>query len=182
LDADSLFRDTLEWLRQHYGDYRFRLERDLVWTIEERLCAVVEERRLPLRVFGGYPIGAARPRRMNVDIALLDEAGRLALAAEFKYEPDHQRGGASGDVWPTKLVPSVVFWTGEGSVLKDVQRINELVASGWAAVAYLVFVDEGGQFRRYPPHPGAAWQDWNCGGLRPRQVSVLLARAPQMAV
>jgi hypothetical protein len=176
MDAESLFLDTLEWLRRHYGDYRFHLERDLVWIVQEQVRAAIEERSLPLRVFQGYPVSAVRPRRLNVDLAILDAEGSLHLAAEFKYEPDHKRAAPDGDIWPTKVIPSVVFWSGEGSVHKDVQRISELASLGCSDVAYAIFIDEGAFFRPNPPPAEAEWVDWDCGGLRPRQISVLLAR------
>jgi len=41
----------------------------------------------------------------------------------------------------------VVFWTGEGSVEKDVQRVHEYVEQQKAKVAYSILIDEGGYFR-----------------------------------
>jgi hypothetical protein len=49
-------------------------------------------------------------------------------------------------------------------VLKDVQRISQFAASGWTAVAYSVFIDEGGHLRQYAAQFGAEWFDWDCGG------------------
>jgi len=111
-------------------------------------------------------------RSLSTDLAIVDPQGGVALAAEIKYEPDHRRADRRGEIWPTKVQPSVVFW-GEEGVLKDVHRIQDFVKEGRTPVAYSVFFDEGGHFRRSPPHPGTEWRDWTCGGARPRKVSVL---------
>ena len=68
-----------------------------------------------------------------------------------------------GDIWPSKLNPSVVFWTGDGSVAKDVERTREYVEQGKANAAYSVFIDEGGAFSHRNPHPGSEWRDWGQG-------------------
>ena len=59
-------------------------------------------------------------------------------------------------------------------LLKDVHRIHEFVDQGRTPVAYSIFLDEGGCFRHRPAHPGTEWQDWSCGGARPREASVLV--------
>ena len=86
------------------------------------------------------------------------------MAAEFKYEPSHTR--KYSDILPTKL--PVVFWA--DGVGKDMERIREFVSKGGAEVAYLVFIDEGGYFRRREPFSGSEWIDWQNG------VSLLWAR------
>jgi len=35
--AEAAFRRTLDWLREHFGEFRFFVERDLVWTLQQRL-------------------------------------------------------------------------------------------------------------------------------------------------
>jgi hypothetical protein len=170
---ERVFLESLDWLRTQYGSYRFFAERDLVWTLQEDLRGRLARAGLPSLVFNDFPMLKGNRRALSADIALVDPHGHVALAAEFKYEPDHRRGGPHAEIWPTKLQPSVVFWDTEG-VLKDVQRIREFVDQGRTPVAYSIFVDEGGHFRHRSPHPGTEWQDWDCGGARPRRVSVLL--------
>ena len=52
----ALFEDTLDWLRINYDEFRFFVERDLVWTAQKRLSLQVAERDLPLSVFNDYPM------------------------------------------------------------------------------------------------------------------------------
>jgi hypothetical protein len=47
VSAVALFRDTLSWLWQHYGDLRFFVERDIEWTLQTRLLETIEDQRLP---------------------------------------------------------------------------------------------------------------------------------------
>ena len=35
--AWTLFGEALDWLRDHYGQFEFWVERDLVWTVQTRL-------------------------------------------------------------------------------------------------------------------------------------------------
>lgn len=99
--------------------------------------------------------------------------GDVPVAIEFKYEPDHARGGGdTPEIWPSKLNPSVVFW-GRDGVLKDVQKCKRYVSENRCDLALLIFVDEGGFFRHRPPHPGTQWEDWECSGESARSISVL---------
>ena len=165
--ATQLFESALTWFTEHYGDWRFFQERDLVWVLQLRLSSEILEQRLPYRVFHGYKIIGIG----STDLAILDPDDSVAVAAEFKYEPSHARSTKQGgDIWPTKF--PVVFWTGDGSVEKDVQRVRNYVDSGKAAAAYSILIDEGRHFRWRDPFPGSQWVDWPSG------VSVLLSRTP----
>ena len=155
-----LFESTLAWLKQNYSQYHFFAERDIVWTLQLRLRSQIEDSRLPLRIFNDYPILPGKRRSVCTDLALLDETGTVLIAAEFKYEPSHQRSGK--DIWPTKLDPSVVFWGTDG-VGKDVLRVHEFVADGAAKMAYSIFVDEGGYFYNRSAHPNSEWLEWENG-------------------
>jgi len=33
MEPEQVFLSSLEWLKEHYGDFRFYLERDVVWTL-----------------------------------------------------------------------------------------------------------------------------------------------------
>jgi hypothetical protein len=39
--ASALFEEALDWLRKHYGHFEFWVERDLVWTVQTRLRAMI---------------------------------------------------------------------------------------------------------------------------------------------
>ena len=156
----EIFKSALRWLQDNYTDYRFYTERDLVWTIQGHIAEEIRQAGLPYRVFNDHTVF----KGTRADLAILDEGGFIELAAEFKYEPSHaRRADRGGDIWPSKLDPSVVFWSGDGSVEKDVQRIREYVERGLAKEAFSVFVDEGGHFRHRNPHPGSQWVDWDQG-------------------
>ena len=153
MDAATLFENTMDWLCDAYGEHRFFVERDIVWTAQLRLLQEVEQANLPYRVLNDYTLF----RGNRADLALLN-GGAVEVAAEFKYEPSHARGDEFG---PGKF--PVVAWTGEGSVAKDVQRVHDYAAQGNAKTAYAVFIDEGGYFRHRDPHPGSEWRDWDNG-------------------
>ena len=159
MEAAQLFEDAMDWLREHYGDFRFFAERDVVWTVQMRIAQEIQNAGLSYRVFNDYTLS----KGIRTDLAILD-ANHVAVAAEFKYEPSHARStGYGGDIWFTKLIPSVVFWTGDGSVAKDVQRVGQYVEKKRANAAYSVFIDEGGAFSHRDPHPGSEWRDWGEG-------------------
>ncbi len=114
---------------------------------------------LTYHVFNDHTISTG----IRADLAILD-GDAVAVAAEFKYEPSHaRRADRGGDIWPSKLDPSVAFWTGEGSVEKDVQRVREYVERRGVKNAFSVFIDEGGRFRHRDPHPQSQWVDWGQG-------------------
>ena len=167
MEPTELFENALQWLQARYTEYRFFTERDIVWTMQLRISEEIARLELPYRVFNEHTIsGGAR-----ADLAILS-GPQVVVAAEFKYEPSHnRRADYGGDIWPSKLDPSVVFWAGEGSVEKDVWRVRDYVERRNVKVAFSVFVDEGGRFRHRDPHPGSEWIDWGNG------VSVLRSRA-----
>ena len=172
--AKELFEQTLEWLRSNYGNYDFFLERDLVWTVQLKLREMIAENNLQFEVYNDFPIMKAQRRSRTVDLAILNKRNEVELAVEFKYEPDHKRSfGAKKDIWPSKFDPSVVFW-GKDGVGKDVKRAKQYVDQERAKEAMTVFVDEGGFFRHREPHQGTKWIDWNCGGRKPREISLLI--------
>ena len=153
-DAASLFEEAIEWLRLNYHSYCFYVERDLVWTVQERLRTTLAQHSLPYRVFHHFPMFPGMHRVVNSDLALVGPDNRVIVAAEFKYEPSHDR--SKRDIWHTKF--PVVFWR-EG-VGEDVARVQRFVMEGAAVAGYAVFIDEGRWFRHLAPHPGSDWIDW----------------------
>jgi hypothetical protein len=141
--------------------------------VQTRLRALISERSLPFQVFNDYPMLTGTRRARSADLVIRNAGKEALVAAEFKYEPSHKRpefAALSGKL-------PVVFWGVDG-VAKDVARIREFVEAGAARVGFAVFVDEGRHFRHRPPHPGAAWRDWDApqpGSLSP---SVLWASWP----
>jgi len=169
--AAALVEETFAWLREHYSQFEFWAERDLVWTVQSRLRHVIAERRLPYQVLNGYPLLAGVRRARSADLVIRDADGTVLVAVECKYEPSHHRA----EVLPDKL--PVVLWGVDG-VAKDVARIREFVSQGVARAAYAVFVDEGGYLRHRPAHPGSVWLDWPPSRPDGHAVSVLWARWP----
>jgi len=110
-DALGVFQRCLDWLKQHYGDYEFFLERDIVWTCQQWLRKEYKEGRSPFRAFYEWPIVFGDGRRTWADLVMLDEKSKLCLAVEFKCEPDHWR---ARDFQPGKLAGDVVDWGSEG--------------------------------------------------------------------
>ena len=156
----QLFENAMDWLRQHYGEFRFFTQRDVEWTLQTRIMQMTQEANLPYRVSHNHTL--AKGKRTN--LAILNPDSEVEVAVELQYEPSHARSvQRGGDIWPSKLDPSVVFWTGDGSVAKDVQRVRQYVEEGKASAAYSVFIDEGGEFSHRSPHPGSEWRDWGEG-------------------
>ena len=88
MDAATLFENTMDWLRDAYGEHRFFVERDIVWTAQLRLLQEVEHANLPYRVFDEHKI--RKDARSGADLVIM-EGGLVSVAAEFKYEPSHER-------------------------------------------------------------------------------------------
>jgi len=154
--AIELFEESLGWLRENYGSFRFYVERDVVWTIQEHIRAEIEKNGLNLRVFNDYGILPGSRRKYSADLAILGTDGTLEVVAEFKYEPSHHRQ----DIPHNKL--PVVGWGIEG-VAKDMMRIEAFVNSGKAKKSYAIFIDESGYFRHRMPYPNSEWIDWEQG-------------------
>lgn len=161
----ELFENAMDWLREHYGEYSFFTERDIEWTLQIHIMQMIQEANLPYRVFHNHTV--TNGNRAN--LAILNSDFGIEVAVELKYEPSHSRStDHGGDIWPSKLHPSVVFWTvpeisKDSSVEKDVHRIRQYVDEGKAKAAYSVFIDEGGEFTHRDPHPGSGWRDWGEG-------------------
>lgn len=171
MESSEPFENAVAWLKDHYGQFQFFVERDVVWILQNYLVSQIKEYNLPFRVFNDYPILPGKRRSLCVDLAILNTDCLVEVAAEFKYEPSHKRA----NIWPTKLKPSVVFW-GDDGMDKDVKRVQDYVDRGKAKIAYAVFIDEGGYFRSKLPHPGSQWIDWNTKVISPHKVHLLWSR------
>ncbi len=170
MNSAETFKSSLRWLEHSYTDYTFYTERDVVWTVQKHISEEIGKAGLRCRVFNDHTIF----KGTRADLVILGEGDFVEIAVEFKYEPSHaRRADRGGDIWPSKLDPSVVFWTGEGSVQKDVDRVQEYVKRLLAKEAFSIFIDEGGRFRSRSPHKGSEWIDWGRG------VSVLWSHVVQ---
>ncbi|NHZ71726.1 MAG: hypothetical protein GWP17_01410 [Aquificales bacterium] len=107
-EAEKIFSDTLIWLENNYGQFRFWMERDLVWTVQNRLIHAIQDRNLSYKVFNDYPMFPSENRREFADLVILDADNQVQIAIEFKYEPSHQRD----DILPSKF--PVVPWGKDG--------------------------------------------------------------------
>jgi hypothetical protein len=169
--AAMLFEEAIAWLREHYDQFEFWVERDLVWTVQSRLRQMIAGRHLPYGVFNDYPLLAGARRARSADLAIRHADGTVLVAVEFKYEPSHRRA----EILPGKL--PVVDWGVEG-VAKDIVRIREFVEQGAARTAMAIFVDEGRCFRHRPAHSCSVWRDWAPSRPGGHQVAVLWACWP----
>jgi hypothetical protein len=162
----DLFEQTFSWLQEHYAEFRFFTERDIVWTVQNRLVDLIRTAKVECRVYNDYPMLPGQ----RADIAII-ENGIADVAVEFKYEPSHMRSGV--DILSSKF--PVVFWDRDG-VGRDVGRIREFVRQGKIRVGYSVFIDEGGYFRHRSPHPGSHWLDWDVSIDGTGHVSILWSK------
>lgn len=169
----EVFEDTLAWLRAQYTTLRFFTERDLVWAVQTRLTALLQEHQLPYDLVPDYAIVPGQP----ADLVLLHN-GTVEVMVEFRYEPDHTRR----DIPPTRF--PIVSWAED--VAQHMQRMQELVDRGQVRAAYTLVVDEGNYFHKVhtrladewmpsadpdrQPHLYNQWQYWG------RNIWVLYAR------
>jgi hypothetical protein len=70
--AVGLFEKVIAWLQDHYSEFEFWVERDLVWTIQSHLGQVIKERSLPYSVINDYPIHPGVGRARSVDLVIRD--------------------------------------------------------------------------------------------------------------
>jgi len=173
LNASALIEEAVDWLREHYRQFEFWVERDLVWTVQTHVRQVVAERVLPYLVLNDYPMLAGPRRAVLADLVIREKPSGAMVAVEFKYEPAHWRTEFMAT--PGKL--PVWVWGADG-VAKDMGRIRMFVDEGGASVAFALLIDEGRHFRHRPVPPGSWWVDWDApapGGSAP---SVLWSRWP----
>lgn len=166
-EAANLFEQAIVWLRENYTRFQFFQERDLVWTVQTHIVKLIQQQGLAYQIFNDYRMTPGSPCSPCADLAICGHRGSVEVAAEFKYEPSHQRT----DILPGKF--DVVGW---GDVKKDVDRIQEFVAQGKARVGYSLLIDEGGHFRHRNPLPQCRWIDWEPSGASSSHVSVLWSR------
>jgi hypothetical protein len=170
--ASALLVEALDWLREHYAQFEFWAERDLVWTVQTRLRQEVGGRRLPYLVLNDYPMLAGTRRALNADLVIRERGTGSMVAAEFKYEPAHER--TEFMAMPAKL-PAVAW--GRDGVAKDIARIRAFVEAGTVSTAFALFIDEGRHFRHRPAHPGSTWVDWDAARPGAAAPAVLWSRA-----
>ncbi len=174
MDAATLFENTMDWLRDSYGEHRFFLERDIVWTAQLRLLQEVEQANLSYQVFNDYKIQKGAP---GADLVILD-GDSVAVAAEFKYEPSPKRKAAvqpkpTGspvtrrraqqrvqDILTTKL--PLANWR---EIEKDFEKVRGYFYDDSVTASYAILIDEGAHWRcRHPNAPeGSEWRDWGNG-------------------
>lgn len=127
---------------------------------------MLADRKVPYQVLHEYPM----PLGAKCDLVICDASKTVLVAAEFKYEPSHQR--AEFVAMPGKV--PVVFWGKEG-VGADISKAARYITRGSAQAAFSIFIDEGSHFRHRTAHHGSRWMDWP--GVGPAgSVSVLRAR------
>jgi hypothetical protein len=167
-EAERLFLDTLGWLGTANATLVFYQERDVVYTLQRRLCHLIERDDLPWTVFNDYPMLRGPRRAFSADLALLCD-GDVGLAVEFKYEPCHKRGDILRQKFP------VTVWS---DITKDTLRVGDFVAQGRAAVAYAVCIDEGGYLARRDVSIFEEHLEWH-GSCHPdHPIAVFIHREP----
>lgn len=130
---------------------------------------------LPLTVLNDYGLLPGPRRALSADLVINNASGQVLIAAEFKYEPSHNRSEFRAQ--PGKL--PVVFWGADG-VSKYVARIRQFAEAGVARTAYAMLIDEGRRFRARIPHPGSAWRDWPATVPGHHAPAVLWSQWPQL--
>ena len=166
-DAELLFLEALQWLGGTYGERVFYVERDVVYTVQTKLNALLTGARTPWTVYNDYPMIPGPRRSLSADLAIVDAAGGVAIAVEFKYEPCHRRH----DVLKYKL--PVVEWAG---VVKDTVRVQEFVNTEKAVVGYAVCIDEGGSLARRDLSIYSETRRWDASPLHDHPITAFIYR------
>lgn len=97
MKAHEIFEESLNWLKENYENFDFYRERDIVWTVQNRINDLIRINNLNYKVFEEYPIQPGNNRSITVDIAIMGKdfipkQGELIEAVdEFKYEPSKLR-------------------------------------------------------------------------------------------
>ncbi|MGH2452378.1 MAG: hypothetical protein ACRDF5_01240 [bacterium] len=100
-----------------------------MWTLQTYTLRNIGEATLPFHVFNDYPILAGKRRGISADLVILNADSSVEVAAEFKYEPSHQRE----DIPRNKL--PVVLWA--DGIVRDVVRVQEFLTLGEGAAGLL---------------------------------------------
>lgn len=150
--SEELLLSTMEWIKSRYPEFRFVMERDLVWTIQKQLVDLISANQLPLRVYNDYPMLPSTHRSLSVDLAIVNDKNLVELAVEFKFEPSHKRKDITSGKFPV---------VSKEGVQKDILRAYEFIEKEKADVTYSVFLDEGGYFltKIHSDHQ-SRWIDW----------------------
>jgi hypothetical protein len=157
----ELFDDALAWLRSNLTVLAPHNERDVVCSLQRHIARRIANERLPYQVFNDYPILSRKGQRrhLSADLAIR-RAGQssrwpVELAVEVKYEPDHKRKEI--DI-PWEKLP-VTEWR---SILKDGDRIAEMVTAGNTSTGLTVLIDAGDHYHRrnLDVPDGWRWEAW----------------------
>lgn len=157
--AYHLLDDALLWLRANLTVLVPMCERDVVWSVQRLIARRIAREELPYAIYNDYPVldGNRRGRSADLVITRTGQAERwpVDLAVEFKYEPDHARAGQ--DILAPKL--PVIGW---GDVVKDTERVREMVTAGRARQALAIAIDAGRLFqeRTIGLPPESRWAAW----------------------
>ena len=109
MEAKDIFEEAMEWLKAHYGDYCFFMERDIVWILQTHIISLIRNKDLPYRLFYNFEMYPENKSRKKAELQSVDEMKRktpakaadlvifnddrkiVEVAVEFKYEPSHER-------------------------------------------------------------------------------------------
>ena len=150
MEAAELFENAMAWLEEHYDEFRFFAERDVVGTVQTQIAGEIESMGLPYQVVTEYSVLPGT----RADLVIRNTNGTVEVAAEFKYVPSGSSSAGPHYRW--------FLWR---EVKDDVQRIQKYVEHESAKVSYSVFIDEGNHFHSlsWRPPRRSRWIDWGQG-------------------
>ncbi len=180
-DAVRIFESALDWLRDHYDDYLFRKEEDVVTVLWGQMVRMAGEENLPLVIDyeQNFPVSFGR---LQCDIVVFGPGRKLLLCVEVKYEPARSRpdivNRALKHSRPEHLLP--------GHGLKghrcDIERIPYYVQEVGAEIAYAVLVDENSyHFSRMSKEQipgGTSWIKWGAKTPEGFDTAIMISRFP----
>jgi hypothetical protein len=172
-DPESVFLQTLDWLRDTYREHRFFKERDVEAALQARMNELFEERRSDWRVYENHKVPG---KQLDLAVVNRRRPSAVALAVELKYEPDHLRAGADmrGD---TAKFP-VCF---AEEIARDVESIRRCGAEGLIDVGYALLLDEGGYWRTRQTPPSGDCRLWGSDTETRKAPAVFVTRVERRA-
>jgi hypothetical protein len=139
-DAALVFDSALDWLREHYDDFVFRNENDIVTVLWGRMVRIAKAEGLAYHIDYEHNFSVSFGR-LQCDIVAFDAEGKPLVCIEVKFEPARTRPDTvkrdPKHGRPQHLLP--------GHGLKnhrcDIERLPFYVEEVGAQVAYAVFID-----------------------------------------
>lgn len=180
-DAARLFEAALDWLRDHYNDYLFRREDDVVTVLWGQMVRIAKTTGLPLEIDYETKF-VVSCGRLQCDIVVFDADRKPVLCVEVKYEPARTRPDIAKRALKHSRPEHLLPGHGLKGHLCDIEKIPFYVNEAGAEVGYAVFIDENSyhysrlEDGRLPK--GTRWIQWRAKTSDGFDTAIMVTRVP----